>query len=279
MLVSHSFCISRHRHNRFVELSLRITKTGQDTSDVMKVRVFSCFAVVSKQEEEDDGVQAFVQCPSENLNVPQLLQPVLLFATSAPGVQMDMGILKTQPLFPSLSARSVSGSVAFFRKRSETDVNGRFAADLSRIGQDLIHGDRACRMYGFRRGGAQALLNRTGLYEQVMKLGDWNPDSSSFLRYITQMNSRGTLRSTLRTFAQDEVSQVVSQLMATYSDWAVGLVRKLCSRARCEEGALDHDAMVEFENENVKVLCSVVCECVLTLRHGKSDGAVSEKED
>ena len=34
---------------------MRITKTGQDTSDVMKVRVFSCFAVVSKQEEEDDG--------------------------------------------------------------------------------------------------------------------------------------------------------------------------------------------------------------------------------
>jgi len=29
----------------------------------------------------------------------------------------------------------------------------------------------------------------------------------------------------------------------------------------------------------VKVLCSIVCECILTLRHGKADEAMSSDED
>jgi len=269
----------RHEHHRFFEVALRVTKTGASTNDVLNVRVFSFFADVSKEEEKHHGVQAFVQCPSEELNLPQLLQPVVLFALSAPGVHMDMGILADQPVFPSLSQRTMAGCVAFFKKRSETDVNARFVADLARIGQDLVLGERACRMYGFRRGGAQALLDRTGLYEQVMKLGEWNPTSNSFLRYITQMNARGTLRSTLRSFAQDDVTQVVAQLLSTYNTWAVGLVRDLCAHASFKDGVVDHAAMVEFEANNVKALGTLVCECVLSLRNGKEEEAASEKEE
>jgi len=269
----------RHGHHRFFEVALRVTKTGASTNDVLNVRVFSFFANVSTEEEKHHGVQAFVQCPSEELNLPQLLQPVVLFSLSAPGVHMDMVILAEQPIFPSLSQRTMAGCVAFFKKRSETDVNGRFVADLARIGQDLVLGERACRMYGFRRGGAQALLDRTGLYEQVMKLGEWNPTSNSFLRYITQMNARGTLRSTLRSFAQDDVTQVVAQLLSTYNTWAVGLVRDLCAHASFRDGVVDHAAMVEFEAKNVKVLGTLVCECVLSLRNGKEEEAASEREE
>jgi len=269
----------RHGHHRLFEVSLRVTKTGASTNDVLKVRVFSFFADISEEEEKHHGAQAFVQCPSEELNLPQLLQPVVLFALSAPGVHMDMGILAEQPVFPSLSQRTMAGCVAFFKKRSETDVNARFVADLARIGQDLVLGERACRMYGFRRGGAQALLDRTGLYEQVMKLGEWKPTSNSFLRYITKMNARETLRSTMRSFAQDDVKQVVAQLLSTFNTWAVGLVRDLCAHASFENGVVDHSAMVEFEANNVKALGTLVCECVLSVRNGKEEEAASEKDE
>ena len=178
------FIAHRHNHQRYVEVKLRITKTGQDTSDVMTLRLFSFFCDMSKADKEDESITAYVQCPGEHLNIPQLLQPLILFACSAPGVRMDMGVISEQPLFPSLSVRNVAGTVTFFKMKSETEVNARFAADLSRIGRDLCNGDRVVRMYGFRRGGAQALLDRTGPYEQVMRLGGWQPNSNSFFTYI-----------------------------------------------------------------------------------------------
>jgi len=72
---------------------------------------------------------------------------------------------------------------------------------------------------------------------------------------------------------------VVAQLMSSYSDWAVGAVRRLCIQVKVEEGQLVHPSFVAFEAENVNVLCSSVCECILTLRHGKADEAVSSDED
>lgn len=273
------FIAHRHNHQRYVEVKLRITKTGQHTSDVMTLRLFSFFCDMSKADKEDESITAYVQCPGEHLNIPQLLQPLILFACSAPGVRMDMGVISEQPLFPSQSVRNVAGTVTFFKMKSETEVNARFAADLSRIGRDLCNGDRVVRMYGFRRGGAQALLDRTGLYEQVMRLGGWQPNSNSFFTYITSMNAKGTLRSTLRSFTQDEVAQVVAQLMSSYNEWAVGVVRRLCVQAQVEDGQLVHHSVVAFEAENVKVLCSVVSECILTLRHGKADEAVSSDEE
>jgi len=245
----------------------------------MTLRLFSFFSAVSKSDKEDESITAYVQCPSKHLNIPQLLQPLILFACSAPGVRMDMGVLSEPPLFPSLSVRNVAGTVTFFKMKSETEVNARFAADLARIGRDLCNGDRAFRMYGFRRGGAQGLLDRTGLYEQVMRLGGWQPNSNSFFTYITSMNAKGTLRSTLRSFTQGEVTQVVAQLMSTYNEWAVGAVRRLCVQADVSDGQLVHESVVAFEAENVKVLCSIVCESILTLRHGKAEEAVTSDEE
>jgi len=260
-------------------VKLRITKTGTDTSDVMTVCLFSYFSSPRAAETEDQSITAYVHCLSEQLNIPQLMQPLILYACSAPGVGTNMGALAEQPLFPSLSVRNVSGTVTFLKMKSKTEVNARFAADLARIGQELVHGDRACRMYGFRRGGAQALFNRTGLYEQVMRLGGWQPNSNSFFCYITQMNAKGTLRSTLRTFTQDEVTQVVAQLMSGYSEWAVGVVRRLCAQAPEKDGQMVHSSVVAFEAENVKVLCNIVCECILILRHGKADEAFLSDEE
>jgi len=245
----------------------------------MTLRIFSFYASPTQVEKADTNVNAYIHCPCEHLNIPQLMQPLVLFACSAPGVGMDMGSLAEQPLFPSLSVRNVAGTVTFFKMKSETEVNAQFAADLARIGRDLVNGERAVRMYGFRRGGAQALLDRTGLYEQVMRLGGWQTNSNSFFKYITQMNAKGTLRSTLRSFTQDEVVQVVGQLMCSYNEWAVGVVRRLCTQAEVEEGQMVHSSVVAFEAENVKVLCSIVSECVLVLRHGKSNEAVSSDDE
>lgn len=269
----------RQRHQRHMEIKLRITNTGHDTSDVMKLCIFSFFASPTQVEKDDQNVNAYVHCPTEQLNIPQFLQPLVLFACSAPGVGMDMGVLSDQPLFPSLSVRNVAGTVTFFKMKSETEMNARLAEDLARIGSDLVNGERAVRMYGFRRGGAQALLDRTGRYEKVMRLRGWQPSSNSFFKYITQMNAKGTLRSTLRSFTQDQITQVVAQLMGSYIEWAIGVVRRLCVQADVEDGQMVHSSVAAFEAENVKVLCSIVSECILTLRHGKADEAVSSDDE
>jgi len=262
----------RHKHYRFVNIELRIVKTGTSTVDAMTVRIFSYFSTVSATDVDELGSDAHVQCPSEHLNVPQLFMTLLLFACSAPGIGVDVGMLHKQPLFPSLLARSLSGVVSFFKRRSETEMNARFIADLTRIGMSLMNGERACRMYGFRRGGAQFLLDLTGKFELVMRLGGWTVTSSSILSYVTAMNCRGTLRSTLRSFSHNEVTQVVAQLSLTYSRWTVAVVRDVVQRALTLDGEVDHAALVDIEGKNVKVLCTLLTECVLALRSGKDAG-------
>lgn len=223
------------------------------------------------------GQTAYVHCNSEHMNFPQLFHGLVYFACSAPGVGVDVNKLNQQYLFPSLLQRSVGGTAALFKKRSETELNARFVADLERIGMAYINGERACRMYGFRRGGAQALLNQTGLFEQVMRLGGWRSDSNSFLKYVTAMNSRGTLRSTLRSFRKDEVTQVVAQVVATYNTWTSGVVRDLCSRALGEDGFVDARAVTDIQTKHVKDLCSLICQCVLILRQGS--GATEDVDE
>jgi len=245
---------------------------------MMTVRLFSLFTQVSAKDERDLGQMGWVHCRSEHLNFPQLFHALLLFACSAPGVGMDVNILLQQPLFPSLLVRSVSGAVRLFKSRSETEINTRFVADLTRIGQDLMNGERACRLYGFRRGGAQALLDATGLFEQVMRLGGWSSASGSFFRYVAAMNSRGTLRSTLRSFRQDDITQVVAQVSTSYGRWTSGVVREVCRRAIGDDGVIDHDAIAAIEKAHVQKLCSLLCECVLTLRFGTMDAHASDGE-
>jgi len=268
----------RHQHFRFVNIQLRIVKTGTSTVDVMSVRIFSYFSSVTAKDVEELGSDAHVQCPSEHLNVPQLFMTLLLFACSAPGVGVDMGMLHEQPLFPSMLARSVSGAVSFFKRRSETEINARLIADLGRIGMAFMNGKRACRMYGFRRGGAQFLLDLTGKFEQVMRLVGLTVTSSSILSFLTAMNGRGTLRSTLRSFRRDEVMQIVAQFASTYSRWTVGVVKGVVHRAMGETGEVDHAVLASLEEENVKVLCTLLTEYVLELRNGKEEDNGREEE-
>jgi len=224
---------------------LRVVKTGTGTTDLLWIRFFIYYAQMTAADEAELGQSALVLCNSEHLNFPQLFSGLVFFACSAPGVGADVNRLGQQYLFPSLLQRSVKGTAALFKKRTETEVNNRFLADLSRIGMAYINGERACRLYGFRRGGAQALLNATGLFEQVMRLGGWRTDSGSFFKYITAMNSRGTLRSTLRSFRVDEVTQVVAQVMASYSHWTAGVVRDLSSRALGKDSGVDADCVAK----------------------------------
>jgi len=268
----------RHKHYRYINLELRIVKTGTLTTDVMTVRLYSYFTVVSEHDVRNVGANSYVHCPCEHLNVPQLFNSLLLFASSAPGVGTDVGMLYLQPLFPSLLSRSVSGAVSLLKRRSETEINTRFLADLSRVGLALMLGERACRMHGFRRGRAQVLLDLTGKFELVMRLGGWTVTSTSVIKYLSNMNARGTLRSSLRSFRADEVTQIVAQLTSTYSRWTVGVVREVVQRALGEGGVVGRAACASIEQDSVKVLCTLLCECVLALRHGKEGAAESDDD-
>jgi len=154
-----------------MNLRLRLTQTGTSTTDVMTVRLFSFFTQVSAEEERELRQKGWFHCRSERLNFSKLSHAPLLFACFAMCAGMDEKTLLQQPLFPSPLVRSVSGAVRLFKSCSKSEINTRFVADLTRIGQDLMNRERARRLSGFRRGGAQALLNATGLIEQVIRLG------------------------------------------------------------------------------------------------------------
>lgn len=273
-----SFCVPRHNHPRFLDVTLRITKGGSKTTDMLVVRVYSFFACITEEEEAALGRSTFIQCSAEHVNLPQLFMGALFLASSCPAVSGCCGMLAKMPVFPSMSSTGKRDKVIFQRMRTLAEINGRLARDLRRIGMDMVNGQRAIRSYGFRRGGAQDLLDRTGNYELVMRLGDWKPDSNSFFVYLTNMNARGTLRSTLRSHAQEDVTQTVSQIMRSYNQWAVGVVGSLRGRVTGLLPPLSEASVAAFDADAAAALCSMFVECVLQLRHGR-DGAVADEEE
>ena len=82
----------------------------------------------------------------------------------------------------------------------------------------------------------------------------------------------------MRSFRRDEVTQIVAQLASTYSRWTVGVVKGVVHRAMGETGEVDHAVLASIEEENVKVLSTLLTECVLELRNGKEEDNGREEE-
>lgn len=258
---------SSHGHHRFINVVVRVTKRGDRTSDVLVMRIYSCFSEVSAEEQEELGRSNVMRCPSQHLNLPSLYQGLLSLAMEHPLVSMDPLVLADTPLFTSTAARTRRGAVGAIRPMSEHEMHSRFAADSARIGESRVNGQRPCRMYGFRRGGAQDLLDRTGDYELVMRLGDWKANSDSFLVYLTNMHARGTLRSTLRSYRVDEVTQAVAQVTQAHSNWVISNLQHLRSVVESGKDPTQQE-VAEYERNSVNTLARILCELTLVLRNG-----------
>lgn len=150
---------------------------------------------------------------------------------------------------------------------SENEIHSRFAADSTRVGESRVNGKTPCRMYMFRRGGAQNLFDRTGDYELVMWLGHWKANSDSFLVYLTNMHARGTLRSTLRSYRIDSVMQAVAQKTQVHSEWVISNLCHLRTIVASDEGP-SHQEVAEFERRSVDKLARLLGEVTLVLRNG-----------
>lgn len=270
------FDVVRHSHHRYINLKLRVSKRGRTTTDVQMLRFYSCFAEVPEGEIEQLGSSNVVRCSAQHLNLPLLYQGLMSLAMEHPQVSMDPVALYELPLFTSTSARTQRGAVSIIKAMTDKEINARFGSDLARIGENRVNGQRPCRMYGFRRGGAQDLLDRTGQYELVMRMGDWRPNSDSFLVYLTNMHSRGTLRSTLRSYRQADVTQAVAQVTQAHSQWVLSNIRKLRSLVGrdLDDG---HAEIVGFERDAVQELARILCEVTLVLRNG--DAAAAEEKE
>jgi len=109
-----------------------------------------------------------------------------------------------------------------------------------------------------------------------MRFGGWTVTSSSILSYLTAMNIRGTLRSSLRSFRQNEVTKNLTHLSQTYSRWTVGVVRGVVQRAMGETEVVVHEELVSIERKHVIVLCTFSIECMLALSSGKEEGQCGE---
>lgn len=119
--------------------------------------------------------------------------------------------------------------------------------------------------------GAQALLHATGHCEQVMYLGGRRPDASSIFKYITAINSRCTLRSTLRSFRTDELTQVFAQVMATDNQWTAAAARDVSARVLQQDGGVDRERVAKIGAQHVKKLRSITCQSVFVLRQGADE--------
>ncbi|KAK1869317.1 hypothetical protein I4F81_011795 [Pyropia yezoensis] len=265
-----------HKHPRFLNITLRITKNGTTVTEMFIVRLYSYFAYVSQEEEDSLGSPTVIPCNTEDTNLPQLFKGVLALAASSPVVGNNGAVLSDLPVIPQMSTAGNRHSDLLLRPR--TDINERLTRDLRRVGLDLNNGQRAVSLYGFRRGGSQDLLDWSAKFELVMRLGDWKVDSTSFFIYLTNMNARGTLRSTLRSYGQNDVSQTVAQIMAAHNKWAVGVVASLRARVLGQEAPLDAAGVTAFDLGAAAKLCTIFIECVLLLRYGRAD-AVPDSEE
>jgi len=127
--------------------------------------------------------------------------------------------------------------------------------------------------------GAQALLHETGHCEQVMHLGGRRPDASSIFKYIKAINSRRTLRSTLRSFRTDELTQVFAQVMATDNQWTAAAVRDVSARVLQQDGGVDGELVAKIGAQHVKKLRFIICQCVFVLRQGADEVHGSSDDD
>jgi len=171
----------RHGHYRYINIMLRVTKRDRTTTDFKTLRLYSCYPSVTPKECAAIGQCNVMWCPSQHLSIPLLFQGTFLLAVNHPAVGMDTVMLFDQPLFFALSARSSSGFVCHPRPMTANEVNARFAADLAAIGEQRVNGERPRRLFGPRRGGAKNLLDQICSFERVMRNGDWQPNSDSFL--------------------------------------------------------------------------------------------------
>lgn len=244
-----------------------MTKRGDKTSDVLIMRAYSCFAVASSEERDELGASHVIRCSGQHVNLPSMYQGLVSLAMEHPLVSMDPLVLADTPLLTWTTVRTRRGAVGAIKAMSANEIHSRFAADSARIGESRVNGQRPCRMYGFRRGGAQDLLDRTGDYELVMRLGDWNVNSDSFLVSLTNMHARGTLRSSLRSYSIDLVTQAVAQVTQAHSEWVISNLCHLRTFVASDEGS-SHREVAEVERKSVDKLARLLCEVTLVLRNG-----------
>eukprot|EP00170_Pyropia_yezoensis_P002454 contig_10277_g2458 len=88
-----------HGHHRFINVAIRVTKRGYNTSDVLIMRAYSCFAVVSSAERDDLGASNVIRCSGQHVNLPSLYQGLVSMAMEHPLVSMDPLVLADTPLF------------------------------------------------------------------------------------------------------------------------------------------------------------------------------------
>jgi len=95
--------------------------------------------------------------------------------------------------------------------------------------------------------------------------------------YLTSMNSRATLRSTLWTYKEDEIVQVVSQIVHSHTKWVIENVKKLVNWCAGNETVKSHSELTALEKEAVSGLSRILCEVILELHNGTAgkDGGVA----
>ncbi|OSX70324.1 hypothetical protein BU14_0785s0001 [Porphyra umbilicalis] len=108
------------------------------------------------------------------------------------------------------------------------------------------------------------------------------PRSEAEINSCLTQDLRITLRSTLHSYTQDDVTHVVAQVYCTYNTWAVGVLNS--QRARMTgpwlASPLNAAGVASFDDEAVGKLGEMFLECVMQLRHGRGRAVVdSEKAD
>jgi len=258
------FC--RFGHFRYIDVVSRICKTGTTPSDVVTIRFFSYYAVVTKTDRAVAGDLTVVRCPDVWCNIPALYGGLL-------GIQGDDG--SAQPfhanfhetlLFTKLGASKSGGTTDTGQMLADGALGNRLVLDCADLGTEVTQGVVLNGPYGFRRGGSQYLLMELGNIDLVMRLGGWTSKSDSFLRYICNLTIRGSWLTTLETCPLEEVVQIASATVRSHKDWVSRLSR--ATAERLWESAKIAAANAASEEDGLTLLMSIVSSVFRTLRYG-----------
>jgi len=256
----------RFKHFRYITVRSRICKTGNTPNDVVSIRFYSKYALVGDTERRELGAGTLIQCPEDWCNLPALYSGLLaIHGQDAMVNPFSAGFLDT-PLFFKLDINREGGATSSDVPLPDKALTDRLALHCADIGIDATQGVVHNGAYGFRRGGTQFLLERTGNIDLVMRLGGWSRTSDSFMHYVSNVSIRGSWTSTLRSHADDEVTQVVHTVVEAHRDFIVGQARATADRLW--DGPNQFTTATAVADDSIKLLVSIVVDVFKQLRGG-----------
>lgn len=200
-------------HPRYITVQYTMVKTNlEGAKGLPEWRFYSMYDV----SNEAVGRPMSTQCVEEWNNIPSLFETAQACVDEVVGANADGSRHPFLALARPRQQGAAAGAVAFsLAPLTHEGFQEAFESDISAVQPQLSLEDFG-GLYAFRRGSTQYWLEKLGDVEKVMQMGMWSPESPRFLRYLINIDCRGTLRTSLKRYMGTDEAQLRARIFRAY---------------------------------------------------------------